>query len=130
MDYRTFLRYIEHLRERQLKPRTLKGYVGNLKIYFNYLTEENYCIENIIQNINIKGVKQEVIHNILTPDELEDLYQSYNTVKGNPLTRKRNKIMLGLLIYQGLTTQNLQQLQVENIQLYKGKIDILGHQEK
>lgn len=33
---------------------------------------------------------------------------------------------MGLLIYQGLTTQNLQQLQVENIQLYKGKIDILG----
>lgn len=34
--------------------------------------------------------------------------------------------MLGLLIYQGLTTQNLQQLQVENIQLYKGRIDLLG----
>ena len=34
--------------------------------------------------------------------------------------------MLGLLIYQGLTTTNLQKLNVENVQLYKGKIDILG----
>ena len=67
-----------------------------------------------------------MIHNILTQDELEDLYYSYQTEIGNPLARKRNKILLGLLIYQGLTTQNLQQLQVENIQLYKGKIDILG----
>lgn len=100
--------------------------MSNLKIYFNYLTEENYRLENIIQNINIKGVKQEVIHNLLTQYELEDLYQSYNTETGNPLARKRNKIMLGLLIYQGLTTHNLQQLQVENVQLYKGKIDILG----
>ena len=126
IDYKTFLKYIEHLRERNLKPRTLKGYVSNLKIYFNYLTEENYRQENSIQNINIKGVKKEVIHNLLSQDELEDLYQSYNTAIGNPLARKRNKIMLGLLIYQGLTTQNLQQLQVENIQLYKGKIDLLG----
>jgi site-specific recombinase XerD len=126
IDYKTFLKYIEYLRERNLKPRTLKGYVSNLKIYFNYLTEENYRQENSIQNINIKGVKKEVIHNLLSQDELEDLYQSYNTIIGNPLARKRNKIMLGLLIYQGLTTQNLQQLQVENIQLYKGRIDLLG----
>jgi len=132
INYSTFLKYIEHLRNprgersRTIKPRTLKSYVSNLKIYFNYLTEENYRLENIIQNINIKGVKQEVIHNLLTQYELEDLYQSYNTETGNPLARKRNKIMLGLLVYQGLTTQNLQQLQVENIQLYKGKIDILG----
>jgi site-specific recombinase XerD len=136
IDYKTFLKYIEHLRERNLKPRTLKGYVSNLKIYFNYLTEENYRQENSIQNINIKGVKKEVIHNLLSQDELEDLYQSYNVEEDIPLrgnirrtkgiARKRNKIMLGLLIYQGLTTQNLQQLQVENIQLYKGKIDLLG----
>jgi len=67
-----------------------------------------------------------VIHNILTSDELEDLYYSYQTNTGNPLTRKRNKIIIGLLVYQGLTTSNLESLQVENIQLYKGKIDILG----
>ena len=90
------------------------------------MTEENYRQENSIQNINIKGVKKEVIHNLLSQDELEDLYQSYNVEIGNRLARKRNKIMLGLLIYQGLTTQNLQKLQVENIQLYKGKIDLLG----
>jgi len=87
---------------------------------------ENYRLENIIQSINIKGVKKEVIHNTLSQDELEDIYYSYQTNKGNPLTRKRNKIILGLLVYQGLTTQNLERLQVEDIQLYKGKIDVLG----
>lgn len=67
-----------------------------------------------------------MVHNTLSHDELEDLYYSYPTEIGNPLARKRNKILLGLLVYQGLTTQNLQQLQVENVQLYKGRIDILG----
>ncbi len=80
----------------------------------------------MIENIHIKGVKQEVLHNILTSDELEDLYQSYNITKGNEIVRKRNKIIIGLLVYQGLTTSNLNNLKIENIQLYKGKIDILG----
>ena len=109
-----------------MKPKTLKGYVSNLKSYFDYLVAENYRLENVIKNINIKGVKQTVIHNILTSDELEDLYYSYPTATGNQLARKRNKIILGLLVYQGITTQDLQKLQLENVQLYKGRIDVLG----
>lgn len=79
-----------------------------------------------MENINIRGVKKEVIKNTLTSDELEDLYYSYETTKGNVLVKKRNKVLLGLLVYQGLTVSNLESLQVENIQLYKGKIDVLG----
>lgn len=126
IDYKTFLKYIEELRKGKLKPRTLKGYITALKTYFKYLVGENHRAENIIEQINIKGVKTEIIHNILSSDELEDLYYSYTIEKGNPLTRKRNKVMLGLLVYQGLTTSNLQKLQFENVQLYKGRIDILG----
>jgi integrase/recombinase XerD len=134
IDYKTFLKYIEELRlarrtkgggKIQLKPRTLKGYVSNLKIYFNYLVAENYRSENIIENINIRGVKKEIIHNILSSDELEDLYYSY-AVDQNSLAQKRNKIIIGLLVYQGLTTQNLENIQIENVQLYKGKLDVLG----
>jgi len=46
--------------------------------------------------------------------------------KGKEATRKRNKIIVGLLVYQGLNTRDLQLLEVENIQLYKGKITIPG----
>jgi len=56
----------------------------------------------------------------------EDLYYSYATEKGNLLAKKRNKVIVGLLVYQGLTTQNLAQLQVDNVQLRKGKLEILG----
>ncbi len=126
MDYKTFLKYIEHLRTRNIKPGTLKGYISSLKVYFEYLVAENYRQENIIAPIHIKGVKKHLLRNLLSPDELEDLYYSYPTENGNPLTRKRNKVIIGLLVYQGITAQNLHQLEIEHVQLYKGRIEIPG----
>jgi len=126
IDYKTFLKYIEHLRKGKLTTRTLKTYIGNLKIYFDYLVEENYRLQNIIKELHIKGVKKTIINNFLEFEELEDLYYSYPTNKGKEIARKRNKIIIGLLVYQGLNTRDLQLLEVENIQLYKGKITIPG----
>ena len=98
--------------------------MGNLKIYFDYLVVENYRQQNIIKELNIKGVKKSIISNYLELEELEDLYYSYPINKGKEIARKRNKVILGLLVYQGLNTRDLQLLEVENIQLYKGKITI------
>lgn len=133
IDYKTILKYIEHLRKgchtehsRSVKARTLKTYVGNLKTYFDYLVAENYRQQNIIKELNIKGVKNTIINNFLAFEELEDLYYSYPINKGKEIARKRNKVIIGLLVYQGLNTRDLQLLEVENIQLYKGKIEVPG----
>ncbi|PTD14271.1 hypothetical protein C6N29_07445 [Flavobacterium columnare] len=123
IDYKTFLKYIEELKKTGIKTNTLQSYIGSLKIYFNYLQEENYRADNPIENINIKGKVKTVLGHLLTADELEDLYYSYET-KNNDLARKRNKIIIGLLVYQGLHTKELQHLKEEHIELYKGKIHI------
>ena len=123
IDYKTFLKYIEELKKTGIKVSTLQSYIGNLKIYFNYLQEENYRADNPIQNINIKGRIKTVLGNVLTADELEDLYYSYET-KNQDIARKRNKIMIGLLVYQGIKVNELEQLKEEHIKLYKGKIHI------
>jgi len=57
---------------------------------------------------------------------LEDLYYSYPINKGNELARKRNKIIVGLFVYQGINTTTLHSLRIEHVQLYKGKIEIPG----
>lgn len=97
------------------------------------MVEENYRQQNIIKELNIKGVKKSIINNFLEFEELEDLYYSYPTNKGKAclpirqeIARKRNKIIIGLLVYQGLNTRDLHLLEVEHIQLYKGKITIPG----
>jgi len=123
IDYKTFLKYVEEIKKTGIKIRTLKTYIGNLKIYFNYLQEENYRADNPITNINIKGAVKTVLNNLLTADELEDLYYSYET-KDNDLARKRNKVIIGLLVYQGLQSKELHYLKEQHVELYKGKIHI------
>lgn len=123
IDYKTFLKYIEQLKQTGIKTQTLQNYIGNLKIYFKYLQEENYRADNPIESINIKGKVKTVLTNLLTADELEDLYYSYQTKEDN-LIRKRNKIIIGLLVYQGIHTTELQHLKEEHVALYKGKIHI------
>ncbi len=128
IDYKTLLKYIKYLQNRRTTKKTVKHKIGSLKVYFNYLLSENYRIDNPIENINIKGVKRITNYNLLEADELEDLYYSYQTeyIKDpyHSLTAKRNKVLLGLLVYQGLTTTELIHLELEDLQLYKGKMYI------
>jgi site-specific recombinase XerD len=123
IDYKTLLKYIETLKKSNIKIRSLQEYIGKLKIYFDYLQEENYRADNPIANTNIKGTPKTVIGNLLTNDELEDLYYSYET-KNNDLARKRNKVIIGLLVYQGLQTKEIPHLKEEHLELYKSKITI------
>jgi site-specific recombinase XerD len=88
------------------------------------LQQENYRTNNPIENLKIKGVpKKTVIKNILDFEELEYLYYSYEAQNASNI-RKRNKIILGLLIYQGLKSEDIFNLKLEDVKLQKGQIEI------
>jgi len=128
IDYKTILKYIKYLQRKSNTKKTVKHQIGIVKNYFKYLLSENYRVDNPIENINIKGVKRIINYNLLEADELEDLYYSFETDKYqeeyHKYTSKRNKVIVGLMVYQGLNTSELIRLELEDLQLYKGKIYI------
>ena len=128
IDYKTLLQFIHYLQQKKTTKKTVKHTIGTLKIYFKYLLSENYRSDNPIENINIKGIKRNINYALLEADELEDLYYSFETENiadtYHRLCAKRNKIIVGLLVYQGLNTTELKQVTLEDLQLYKGKIYI------
>lgn len=128
IDYKTLLKYIQYLQTKENTKSTVQHQIGTLKVYFKYLLFEHYRVDNPIETINIKGVKRVMSYNILTPDELEDLYYSFNTENYQEayhrFTAKRNRVLVGLLVYQGLNTTELKQLELDDLQLYKGKMYI------
>jgi integrase/recombinase XerD len=94
--------------------------------------------ENPASLIKIRGVKRKILYDIISHPELESLYNQYqesskdikggnqNWFKLSLLANQRNKIILGLLIYQGLNTNELASLTENDIKLREGKIFIAG----
>lgn len=126
IDYKTCLKYIKYLTRKKITKKTINHRLRSIKIYFNYLIDEAYRIDNPIENITIKGEKRIINYNLLDPDELEDLYYSFETDNYqedyHKYALKRAKVIIGLIVYQGLNTTDLGNLKVEHLQLSKGKI--------
>lgn len=131
--------YIQYQNIRGVSRKTVAHYVMHTQKYFNWLITENEVTDNPCSNIKIKGIKRKVLHDILKPDELEKLYEDYatettiektETMKTPPpqhlqnLARKRNKVILGLIVYQAVRSEEIMQLQISDVKLREGKIKI------
>tara|TARA_R100000697_G_scaffold122432_1_gene151913 strand:- start:367 stop:1248 length:882 start_codon:yes stop_codon:yes gene_type:complete len=121
--YNDLLVYMKDSGRKGAKKRTVQYYINILKHYYDHLIEEGEIETNPAEEINIKGVKRKTLYHILEPHELHQLYNSYQ--EESPVG-KRNKAMLGLLVYQGLKTEELAKLEVTDIKLREGKIEVPG----
>lgn len=129
LTYKQLLNYINHLKTTN-KPKTINKHIWAIKHYYKYSIEQGYRTDNIADDLKIRGERKKVLYNLLSSDELEDLYYSYETDKiwkdnfYYKATAKRNKVVVGLLAYQGLLSNNLKAIKVEHIDLRRGTIYI------
>lgn len=123
LSYADVLLYIKQCTARGNCKRTLQVLVNTLKHYFSHLVEEEILTINPAERIIIKGVKRRIIHDILEIEELEEIHRSYHN-KG--LAGTRNKVILGLIVYQGMNTTELGKLEPQDVKLREGKIYIAG----
>ena len=118
--------------------KTKNSYLHGVRHFFNYLMHTQEAIENPLEFIKLKGGKRKSLHDILNRKELDILYQDYtlpdpeskdknqNWFKAKQLAQKRNKAILGLMLYQALDTRDLKLLQVSDVNMREGKIYIPG----
>jgi integrase/recombinase XerD len=142
-SYSEILGYIAYLQKKPLKnktdglkQRTLQFYIGSLHHYFIWLIKTEKREDNPTRNIDIKGIKRRMLYDLLSRQELESLYHNFqitsedtlnknqNWFKTSLLTSKRNRVILGMMIYQGLGSMHLSRLQMEDLKLRDGKVYI------
>ena len=109
-----------------VKQITIQAVLASLKQYYNYLQELGFIAENPTVNVQIKGIKRKVLHNILSKQDLEKIYFDYKNSQSESLSKKRNEIIVSLLVYQGLNTNDLQSLITKDVKLREGKIFVKG----
>jgi len=125
VSYNDITHYIQS-KKGKVKQITIQTVLASLKQYYNYLQELGFVAENPTVNVQIKGIKRKVLHNILSKQELEKIYFDYKNLESESLSKKRNEIIVSLLVYQGLNTNDLQNLTVKDVKLREGKIFVKG----
>jgi integrase/recombinase XerD len=121
--YTDLLAFMQHCNAKGITKRTLHNLLTMIRHYCNYLISEQKRNDNPAAGVFIRGLIRKLPSHLLSIEELEELYRQYSiqlNVDGS------KKIMLGLMIYQGLTIGELMKLQSHHIKILDGKIFIKG----
>jgi integrase/recombinase XerD len=123
-SYTDVLAYMKYCQKNGATQRTIQNYLNMIKHFYSYLIEQGQIEINPVTGIKVQGVKRKTLHHIFQPQELHALYNNFNdqTLKG-----KRNKVMLSLLVYQGVKTEELAILEIKDVKLKEGKIEVPGN---
>jgi site-specific recombinase XerD len=121
--YTDLLAFMQHCNEKGITKRSLHNLLCMIRHFCNYLITDKKRNDNPAAGVFIKGLIRKLPSHLLSLEELEELYKQYSiqlNVDGS------KKIMLGLMIYQGLTVGELMKLQSHHLKLKDGKIFIKG----
>jgi len=132
------LSYLNHLQKKGQSNKTRGMRLGVIKQFFNWQIEQGRLSANPITHLKIRGTKTQKLYPLLNRQELEQIYINYqipdendprqnrNWFRGYKLSKERNRIILSLLINQGLTTTEISRLTVFDLKLRQGEIYIAG----
>lgn len=130
--------YLAHLQRKGVNNDAKKVWLYALKHFFNFQIETGKREDNPAKRIRLKGGQKQKIYPSLSPQELQSIYQNYqvpkqddpkahhNWFKSYRLSKERNKVIIGLMINQGITTAEVRRILLEDLNLRKGTIDIRG----
>jgi integrase/recombinase XerD len=121
--YNDVIAFMRYLNEKGKSKKRVHSQLNVLRHYFTYLISEGTREDNPAAGVYVRGIVRKLPGNLLAMDELEELYRRYQLQLNVDLAKK---IMLGLLVYQGLQTEEITRLEPAHIHLKEGRIFIKG----
>jgi site-specific recombinase XerD len=134
--------WLNHLKQKGQANITRRNNLIAIRHFFDYRVRQGARQDNPARHIKLRGIKHKILYPIMSIAELESIYHHYTTpdetttdkwLAGHPeiyktsrLSRQRNKVMLGLMVWQGLTTAEVNDLTLQDLKLKEGTIYIAG----
>ncbi len=118
VSYKELSDFIFHLKK-EFKNNMVRRIILSVRHYYKSLD----IGINPASGIYIRGQHKSILNDIVPYKELELLYKNYDALDDRS---KRNKVILGILIYQALKTAELHQLEPVHIKLKEGRIHVPG----
>ena len=125
--YKDVLSYLEQERSKGRKANTLLTYIAAIKVYYDWLKKTNRRKDHPCKHMRLKDrIDHRVnVQDLFSSTELNLLLeQPPREINKLPKIELRDKLILSLLIYQGLTTKNIVSIELENINLEQATIYI------
>lgn len=112
LSYNDLLAYFKDKQSKHLTRSTLVHILARIKRYYSYLE-----VANPLENFQLKGYDKPQQLHYLSREELEQIEQVCQL-------KDWLKVMLSLLVYQGLATEELPHLRVNNVDLQTGVLNV------
>lgn len=123
--YADLMNYIKHSQRHGSSKSRIQNELLSIRHYFAYLIKTKKVKSNPAQGVYIRGIVRRLPHDLVSYPELIKLYESF-AVKD--IRSQRDKVILGLLIFQGLTIEELETLKADHLSLREGKVIIAATQ--
>ena len=136
------LRYLEHLKNKGLQNVTRHNHLIALNHYFTFLYQNNEIPLNPCLLLKIRGTYKKKLQKIYTPEELDGIFDAYYQlfVRGYDdshhrhegqkqyaaLGRERNALIVSILFNQGITTKEIEKIEVNDLDLIRATLKIRG----
>jgi integrase/recombinase XerD len=121
--YSDVLDYIGNLRKRYSNASTINRILAAIKVYYDYLCSINSRDDHPARSITLKDqrVRDIQLQDLFTAQELEGLLERKERYRHLDY---RNKVLMSLLIYQGLHPQEIASLQITDFNLHAAQVFI------
>ncbi|TDO28705.1 integrase/recombinase XerD [Sediminibacterium goheungense] len=123
VSYNDVMAYVKYCTTQNNAQKTIAIKLTFLNHYFMWLIKEGEMNENPVSNIKVQGIRRKKLHHLFTTAELELIYQQYEATRS---TGARNRVILGLVVYQSLRMEEITQLTLKDLQLKEGKVHVRG----
>ncbi len=125
--YKDLIHFITCRQASGYKKRYINAQLSAIKYYLDYLTEKEILPYNVASGLFMRGRHTTVPSGLLSNEERVALYEKYEIKTGNKQHYPgmvRNKVITGLMVFQGLLPDEIRQLEVKDLQPEKGKISV------
>jgi integrase/recombinase XerD len=121
--YNELLTYIDHCTTQGDSKALINRKLSAIRKYYDYLLYQGKALKNPATGLFIRNKQHTVPSNLLTIEELMAIYENYQITD---LRNQRNKVIIGLLVFQALTREEIEKLELGHVKLTAGKIEIPG----
>jgi len=118
--YNKLLDYIKYLKKKGDSSGYINGQLNGIKHYFDHLHSIGLVPDNPAMGLHIKGVHRRLPHGILTAEQLLKIYQTC------PEKYPGDKVLVGLMVFQGLRQRELARLRAQDFDLEKMQVFVVG----